>query len=113
MRQCVIFLKTLQCKASVKESGSSNTNYTSNQVMDLTPQVRLHCRLGQVIPARYHKSLNQYYEAHLLILYIGFTFLDMMIKGFNMEDSGGRPPPPLYITRQPEEVLYFSTSLTT
>lgn len=36
-----------------------------------------------------------------------------MIKGFNMEDSGGRPPPPLYITRQPEEVLYFSTSLTT
>ena len=42
MRQCVIFLKTLQCKASVKESGSSNTNYTSNQVMDLTPQVRLH-----------------------------------------------------------------------
>lgn len=42
MRQCVIFLKTLQCKASVKESGSSNTNYTSNQVMDLTPPVRLH-----------------------------------------------------------------------
>ena len=31
----------------------------------------------------------------------------------NVEDSGGRPPSPPCICRQPEEVLYFSTSLAT
>ena len=55
------------------------------------------------------------YEAHSLILHtvIRFTFLDLMGRGFYVEDSGGRPPPPPYISREPEEVLYFSTSLAT
>ncbi|KAM7444890.1 Nuclear factorNF-kappa-B p105 subunit [Porites harrisoni] len=38
---------------------------------------------------------------------------DMMSKGCNIEDSGGRPLPPPYNTRQPEEVMHFSTSLAT
>lgn len=35
---------------------------------------------------------------------------DMKGRGFYVEDSGGRPPPPLYISREPEEHDMASSS---
>ena len=57
MRQCVIFFKKhYNLKRRI---GGSNTSDTSNQLIVLRKS-SCTCRLGQVIPARYYRSLNQY-----------------------------------------------------